>query len=175
MWSRQPMKKKKKKNKTHAFCSRTLYAMEKSVLFSFFPLLSGLLGKELCVFAYFRATQDVNDQSFFSNSRSALLIYFDTSTKLLLCGDIYRVHLLLYRYGGAKYKQQRLRKTFVAFFFGMCGKGLTAGDGKGSVPWVCAVQRYGPLGLRLCILVVVPCIMMSECWERGVLMSAFGE
>lgn len=29
----------------------------------------------------------------------------------------------------------------------MCGKGLTAGDGKGGVPCACAVQRYGPLGL----------------------------
>lgn len=30
-------------------------------------------------------------------------------------------------------------------------------------------------GFGLCILVVVSCIMMSECWERGVCISAFGE
>ena len=29
----------------------------------------------------------------------------------------------------------------------MCGKEVTAGNGKGGVPCVCAVQRYGPLGL----------------------------
>lgn len=82
------------------------------------------------------------------NPGSALLTYFNTSTKSLLCGDIYCMHFLLYRYGGAKYKQQRSRKTFVAFFFSACAvRRLRQGMGRVVCRVLVLVQRYGPLGL----------------------------
>ena len=98
----------------------------------------------ICVF---HGNTGRSDQSFFSNPGSALLIYSNISTKYPFA-EIYIACIFNcteMEVGNTSSRGQE--KHLWLFFFGMCGKGLTAGDGTGGVPCVCAAQRYGPLGL----------------------------